>query len=252
MAQLSPLARILYMGLWCIADDEGRGRYHPKQIEGEVFPHEDVDIRALLGELEDMGRIVVYKVGAESYFNIPKFTTYQHPNRLVPSRLPIPPDTAGTLREHCVDTAPAMPVVVEEEGEEEVGVEVEVVSAPEAQNGRNYVWDAFAELFGEPSNAKLKRRRGANVNPVIASLAHEQGLQPSTVKASVAAYTEVLHRAQSWPLHFESATLTEEALAKHWDTLGRPALRAGPDVGDEVRRQARRLEAARNDRGIDQ
>ena len=91
MAQLSPMARILYMGLWCIADDEGRGRYQPKSIEGEVFPHEDVDIRGLLGELVDMGRIVTYQVGAESYFHIPRFTDHQHPNRKVDSRLPPPP-----------------------------------------------------------------------------------------------------------------------------------------------------------------
>lgn len=242
MAQLSPMARILYMGLWCIADDEGRGRFHPKSIEGEVFPHETVDIRTLLTELIEMGRIVTYDVGAESYFHIPKFTTYQHPNRAFESRLPPPPDTALAARAQCVDSASAPPVVVEVVVEE--AVVVEGGEAP-AVRARNRVWDAFAEIFGEPSNEKLQNRRGGNVNPVIASLVNEWGLKPSEVRTSDQAFIEVMQRAQRWPLHYDDATFTEESLMKHWDTLAREPLRASKHKVKQLSRATQRFQRDR-------
>lgn len=90
MAQLSPFARLLYIGLWCSADDEGRGEYLPKKLEGEIFPHDTVDFEALWAELEQLDRVRRYAVGDRVYFYIPRWS--QKPNRVYPSRFPAPPD----------------------------------------------------------------------------------------------------------------------------------------------------------------
>ena len=128
MARLSPRARLLYIGLWCLADDEGRGRLLPKQIEGEVFPFEEIDFMALWHELETIHRVESYEVAGERFFVIPTFERYQKPNRKYESKLPAPPDfsapslfavpdsSAYAARTHDGSTAPAHAVVVEGEG----------------------------------------------------------------------------------------------------------------------------------------
>lgn len=92
-----------------------------------------------------------------------------------------------------------------------------------AHRSRNYVWDALVEIFGEPTTATNVKLRGK----VSASLA-----------SAGATRDEILSRAAAWPFHFPGATLTETALEKHWDRLGRPVLRGS--VRD-VERAERRL-----------
>ena len=92
MAQLSAEARLLYVGLWCIVDDDGRGEWLPKQIDGQIFPLENLDIHALLEQLVSTARVVRYTDGDRDYFYIPKFSKYQKPNRKYDSKLPDPAD----------------------------------------------------------------------------------------------------------------------------------------------------------------
>lgn len=105
IVKLSPMARILYIGLWCYVDDEGRGEWIPKMIDGALFPLEQVDIHGLLGELVNLGRVVPYEVGDRMYFYLPTFERYQKPNRKYESKLPKPPP-AGSQQD--VSTADAV------------------------------------------------------------------------------------------------------------------------------------------------
>lgn len=75
---------------------------------------------------------------------------------------------------------------------------------------RNPIWDALVEVFGEPSTDTARTLRGK-----VCSSLTRAGATPE----------ELIARARSWPRHFEDATLTETALEKHWDKLGRPPLR---------------------------
>ena len=76
---------------------------------------------------------------------------------------------------------------------------------------RDEVWDALAELFGAPTTESNTRLRGKIVR---------------SLKGAGATAPEIMERAMNWPFHFPGATLTETALEKHWDRLGRPPLRA--------------------------
>jgi helix-turn-helix protein len=79
-----------------------------------------------------------------------------------------------------------------------------------APRAKNLIWEALSEVFGEPTTRTSQRLRGK----VCSSLAH-----------AGATHEEILKRARSWPRHFDDATLTETALEKHWDVLGRKPLR---------------------------
>ena len=51
LAELDFASRILFIGLWCYADREGRFEWKPKQIKATVFPYDNVNIDKLLCNL---------------------------------------------------------------------------------------------------------------------------------------------------------------------------------------------------------
>ena len=93
----SPLARLLYQGLWCLADHEGRLRYRPLRLKAEILPYDDVDASTLLAELvaADSEEPLVIEYGGSGaepkYLWLPNFKTHQNPTskeRAKPSALP--------------------------------------------------------------------------------------------------------------------------------------------------------------------
>lgn len=88
IVSLSPLARILYIALWCEADKEGRMTWKPATFKLRYMPGDDCDIRALCAELVDRGLVKLY---GEGLAYIPAFATHQHINpRESASQLPDP------------------------------------------------------------------------------------------------------------------------------------------------------------------
>lgn len=87
---------------------------------------------------------------------------------------------------------------------------VTAVAVTGAPRQRNELWDALTEVFGEATTRSSQTLRGKVV---------------SSLRAAGATPDEVVSRARSWPRHFDTATLTETALEKHWDALGRKPLR---------------------------
>jgi hypothetical protein len=88
---LSPLARLLYIGLWCEADREGRMVWMPRVFKRRYLPDDPCDVEALAGELLTRDLVVLYGEGLAC---IPSFARHQHVNpREAASKLP-PPDVA--------------------------------------------------------------------------------------------------------------------------------------------------------------
>lgn len=80
LAELPFEARLLFAGLWTLADKKGRLEDRPKKIKMEIFPADDVDTNGLLGQLADKKFITRYQVNGESYLQINKFLDHQHPH----------------------------------------------------------------------------------------------------------------------------------------------------------------------------
>lgn len=86
-------ARLLFIGLITIADDEGRFRAQPSVILGHAFPYDDDAPKRLgrwLNELLEQGLIALYEVDGRRYGLLPNWRKHQrisHPN---PSILPSP------------------------------------------------------------------------------------------------------------------------------------------------------------------
>lgn len=80
LAELPFEFRILFQGLWCLADREGRMEDRPKRIKAEVFPYDNVDVNAGLAALESAQFIQRYEAGGSQYIQVLAFQKHQNPH----------------------------------------------------------------------------------------------------------------------------------------------------------------------------
>jgi hypothetical protein len=89
LAELPMATRMLFAGLWTIADREGRLEDRPKRIKGELFRYDDLDIDAMLTALQDSGFIHRYETDGIKCIEIVNFLKHQRPHHNeVASELP--------------------------------------------------------------------------------------------------------------------------------------------------------------------
>lgn len=105
LAECEPLARLLFAGLWTIADREGRLEDRPKKIKAEILPYDDCDIENLIRQLCSYEFITRYSIGDKSFIQINNFGKHQNPHvKEAESTIPAPgesdtltvPDTSLT------------------------------------------------------------------------------------------------------------------------------------------------------------
>lgn len=77
----SPLARILYIGLWTDADDQGLFEWKPLQIKMRLLPGDAGEVVSMLAELEGVGLICAYEVDGKRYGAIANFRKFQRPQK---------------------------------------------------------------------------------------------------------------------------------------------------------------------------
>lgn len=78
LAEISPLGRILFAGIWCMADREGRLEDRPKRIKAEVLPYDDCSVNSILDELQARDFILRYSENGETFIQITNFRKHQH------------------------------------------------------------------------------------------------------------------------------------------------------------------------------
>ncbi|MCX5975860.1 MAG: hypothetical protein NTV33_03285, partial [Coprothermobacterota bacterium] len=99
LADLPMAARLLFQGLWCSADRNGRLEYRPKKIKAEVLPYDDVDVALLVKDLETSPDRFIYRyiVAGREYIQISNFSSHQDPHPREKALWPAPemPDSAS-------------------------------------------------------------------------------------------------------------------------------------------------------------
>ena len=80
LGSMNAYARLLFIGLWCLADREGRLQDRPRRIKVEVFPYEDVDVVDLLVQLAAAGFILRYVADGGACIQIVNFLKHQAPH----------------------------------------------------------------------------------------------------------------------------------------------------------------------------
>ena len=144
--------RLAFIGLFTVADCEGRFKWRPRTLKLDVLPHDFIDFAAVLNALERTGFLERYEVDGEAYGLIPSFTRhqiFQTKEQTRGSQFPPPPsyatpstirDDTGTVPElsrngegTCRESQEGKGMEEEEEGEGK-GMEEEAAQAPRASS----------------------------------------------------------------------------------------------------------------------
>jgi hypothetical protein len=138
LAELPHSTRLLYAGLWTIADREGRLEDRPRRIKAAIYPYDDTDVVAGLDALAAAGFIARYSADGIDCIVIPTFLSHQKPHiREAASELPAPPTAQGAPKANqgapaaslrIAEAAPRRPETVPE-----TVTESETVTVPESR-----------------------------------------------------------------------------------------------------------------------
>ena len=103
LAECHPLGRLLFAGLWTIADKEGRLDDRPKKIKAMLLPFDEADCDALLQQLNDHKFISRYQVNGDCYIQISNWKKHQNPHcKEAASEIPEPVENdKSTGQEQC-------------------------------------------------------------------------------------------------------------------------------------------------------
>lgn len=86
-------ARLMFVGMWTLADRDGRLEDKPLTIKMQTLPVDAVDPAIVLAELNAAGLIHRYVVGGKRYISIPGFVKHQKPHPKEPASIhPAPSD----------------------------------------------------------------------------------------------------------------------------------------------------------------
>jgi hypothetical protein len=80
LAELISEFRLLFIGIWCLADREGRLENRPKRIKAELFPYDDVNVQEGIIQLVARGFILVYEYENQSFIQIINWSKHQNPH----------------------------------------------------------------------------------------------------------------------------------------------------------------------------
>lgn len=84
LVQLPMQDRMLFIGLWTIADREGRLEDRPMRIKMQVFPADDIDVDSSLTRLASTGMLVRYEVEGSRYIEIVNWKRWQANDSIEP------------------------------------------------------------------------------------------------------------------------------------------------------------------------
>jgi hypothetical protein len=156
VGKLSREARLLFLQLFTLVDDEGRARAAPRMLASLLYPYDEDAADGIDGWLDELavhGLVRRYAVNEARYLAIVHWNELQKIDRPTPSRLPPPPGSEDAARSR--EASRALAPDQEEESEREVDGE----SEKESESGART--DAGARAFEEFWCA-FPRRDGAN------------------------------------------------------------------------------------------
>jgi len=80
LADIEPLGRLLFIGLWTICDYKGDLEWRQKRVKAQILPYDNCDIQKLAINLDKSGFVRFYSVQSILYLNIVNFEKHQNPH----------------------------------------------------------------------------------------------------------------------------------------------------------------------------
>ena len=86
----SERTRLLYLGSWNFADDNGIFENNIKKIRAEIFPYKSLDIEKNYNQLIKLEKFIPYEVDGKKYIWIKNFPKWQKGIKFPSYRYPLP------------------------------------------------------------------------------------------------------------------------------------------------------------------
>jgi hypothetical protein len=167
MADLEPVTRLLYIGLWNFVDDEGYIEYKPRKIKMQIFPGNDYDVETALLHLLQAGRLGEFDSDQGKLLQVLRFQDHQRVPHPSPTKFTgITRSNSGTPHEDSrALTKPQEPSLLK--GKERKGKESNVQSS----TGREFdeFWKVYPRKEGkQPAlRAYLKARKSFDAEAIL-------------------------------------------------------------------------------------
>lgn len=161
LAEVDPLGRLLFIGLWTLADREGRLEDRPKKIKAQILPYDDCNMESLLNDLAKKQFISRYGSGDNRFIQILNFKKHQNPHvkepaSTIPAQCSHDERTSGEKGEHDAKTADSPSLIAESSGT--------TLRARENENDEPENLDSLTDIPDVPNKisqwVKFMERRG--------------------------------------------------------------------------------------------
>lgn len=162
---ISPLARLVFIGLWNFVDDYGRAACSPARLKMQILPADNADLRQLLAEISGAGLITLYTVEGKEYLQVDGFNKHQKQDTRNPSKHPVPPIPTEPHQIHPLDQG--------REGEGK-GNAIDA-DAPHSRTQETDLFDRGKQILGKQAGGLIKNLLKAKDNSIpLARAAIEQ------------------------------------------------------------------------------
>lgn len=206
VVELSFQARLLFIGLWNFADDDGRMVYSPKRIKMQIFPADSIDVSELVGEIQRNGMVQVYVVDGVEYLQVNNFAKHQKIDKRSASKFPVPPNPAEFPR------VPPNP-------SDSTTNPADFRRIPPTDQGRDQGMEGIKEGKGKDKPAPAARLRsmpsGFVISDRVRSWASEKGYD--NLEAHFEEFLSYVQRKQPKYADWDEALMT--AIRKDWAGL---------------------------------
>lgn len=166
--ECSPIARLLFIGLWNFCDDAGNHVASAKTIKAEIFPGDDIsstDVQRMLDELSSNSLIAFYANGEKEYLHVTGWRKHQKIDRPTYKHPPF----SGDARRALDEESPPEGSGEEGKGEEGKGVDLSSLRSDSSDaGGVDLLGDAAGQGRGQGQGGKPdpKERKAARIQQI--------------------------------------------------------------------------------------
>ena len=170
-SKLSTLAKLVFIGLFSLADDEGRGRANPMYLKSSLFPYNEdmrsADIEKTLSEISSNMSVVFYSCNGSNYYSLLSWYNFQRIDKPTSSQLPAFDENNKDIRRLFVEGSPRTPRGVHPKRKEDNRKEIE--------EKRNRIKDIYNSNCPKlPQVQKLTDKRKTAIDKFIKEFTEEQ------------------------------------------------------------------------------
>jgi len=191
LVELPFSTRLLFIGLWTVADRAGRMEDRPKKIKMAIFPADDVDVDDGLNQLEKAGFLVRYEVDGARYIQILAFDKHQHPHKdEKQSEIPAPGlHGASTVQEPVKNSVNPADSLIPDSLIPDTPIKPPAPAAPAGEYPAEFIeaWDCYPKRPGASKKDAFKAWR-ARVS---------QGVSPRVITEGVKRYAAYVVAAKT-------------------------------------------------------